>query len=146
MLCPFWIQLDAYDPPSGAPKERTVVEVDLRTAGSITKKGDAHFDRERQKARPVPQRSGTSMQPSGKSPYAFDTDCGIGYLGQINDIHWVAEEQEIPAEWVEAIDMDGEIIVAVRLRGEPDSHVTATANGYSLRYEPVRDAAAVCES
>jgi hypothetical protein len=86
------------------------------------------------------------MQPGGKSPYALDATCGIGYLGRINDIHWVTEEQGVPAEWAEAVETDGEIIVTVRLRGEPDSHVTATANGYSLRYEPVRDAPVVCES
>lgn len=143
---PFWIQLGADDPPGGAPKERTVVEVDLQIPGSITEKGDAHFDREMQKATPLPQRSGTSMQPRGKSRYAFDATCGIGYLGRINDIHWVTEKQQIPAEWAEAIDMDGEIIVTVRLRGEPDPHVTATANGHSLRYEPVRNAPEVCES
>ncbi len=140
---PFWIQLGPDDPPFGMPKERTVVEVDLMAPGSVARKGEAHFDRARHK--PPPGRSGTSVEPGDETRYAFDTSCGIGYLGRINSIHWVTEEGNVPAPWKQAVDEDGEIIVTMRLRGEPDPHVMATANGRSVRYEPVREAPTACD-
>ncbi len=41
---PFVIQLDADDPPPGAPEERTVVSVDLSKPGAVAGPGDIGFD------------------------------------------------------------------------------------------------------
>lgn len=140
---PFMIQLGPDDPPRGAPKLRTVVEIDLSDPGVVAEKGDVHPDRgERQSE---PERSGTVIEPFGKTRYEFDVRCGIGYLGEVNDIHWVTDETDIPRAWMESVDDESDIVVTVRLRGGPDPHVTATANGRGVRYEPVQEAPPSCD-
>jgi hypothetical protein len=61
------------------------VETDLSVPGAVASTGEVG------KARSEPPRSGIVVETIGKSPYAFDASCGIGYLGVINDTHWVTD-------------------------------------------------------
>lgn len=131
---PFMLQLGPTDPPAGAPKERTVVEIDLSQAGVDAAKGDVHFDRELGK--PQPWRSGAVLEPFGEWDYALDTRCGIGSLGEINAIDWATDATAVPDAWAPAVGDDGELVVKVAIRSEPEAHVDATANGLTIRYLP----------
>ena len=140
---PFWIQLDADDPPPGAPEERTVVEVDLTEAGSTAGPGDVHLDPSIGEPRAL--RSGAVMELGYPARYQFDVRCGIGYLGRINGVHWVTAATDLPAAWAPLVDESGQLEVDVRLRGGPQPRAIAEAAGERVRYEPVRDAPPTCE-
>lgn len=139
----FWIQLDADDPPPGAPEERTVVEVDLRLPGSTAGPADLHLDPSVGEPRAL--RSGAVMELGYPALYQFDVSCGIGYLGEINGIHWVTTTTGLPAAWAPLVDEGGQLDVDVRLRGGADPRAIAEAAGQRVRYEPFRDAPPSCE-
>jgi hypothetical protein len=142
---PFWIQLGTDDPPGGFPQERTIVNVDLSSPGSITRKGDAHLDREGLKAEPLPLSSGVSIQPRRDVRYAIDARCGVSSLGVLNDIHWVRRDATVPPAWADATGADGEIIATIRIRGGKDPFIDAVVGETSLRYEPTRADPVPCE-
>lgn len=105
------------------------VETDLSVPGAVAS-GD-----EVRKPRSGPARSGIIVETIGKSAYAFDASCGIGYLGVINDTHWVTEE-EMPNAWAGAVAENGNLVVTVRLRTRPGPHIKATAGGQTVVYQP----------
>jgi len=115
------------------------VDVDLTAPGSVAGVGDI--------GEPPPRypRSGTVQEPFGRFEYVMDASCGIGYLGVINDVHWVAETNEVPAAWADAVQPDGEIVVTVRLRTKPEPHAKVSRDGHAARYEPAPDAPPTCE-
>ncbi|MFO7532185.1 MAG: hypothetical protein R6W93_06955 [Candidatus Limnocylindrales bacterium] len=140
---PFRIQLGPSDPPPGAPRERTVVEIDLSLPGTVAGAGDIHFD-------PTigelpPRRSGMVIEPFGAWDYGFDVRCGIAYLGEINGIHWVSDRTELPAAWQESVDPDGELLVSITIETGADAHIEASLNGERVRYDAVREAPPACE-
>ncbi len=128
---PFRIQLR----PDRSYGDATVVEVDLTAPGSTAPDSAIHPAEQE----PEPQRSGAIMEPGYRQWYEFDVRCGIGYLGNINDVHWVTEQTELPSEWAEAVDEDGELVVKVLLVEGPDPHAIAKTGGRPVRYEPQRE-------
>jgi hypothetical protein len=138
----FMIQLGPEDPPAGAPQERTVVDVDLSTPGAIADRDDVHFDPSIGEPRPL--RSGTGVEPFGESLYAFDVRCGIGYLGEINEIHWVSNTTDVPEAWQESVTEDGELVVRIALVPGEDAHAEASLNGKTIRYDAVREPPPAC--
>jgi hypothetical protein len=105
------------------------VETDLSVPGAVASAGEIG------KARSEPARSGIIVETIGRSAYAFDASCGIGYLGVINDTHWVTDE-EMPDAWPEAVVANGDLVVTVRLRTKPGPHIKATAKGHTVVYRP----------
>jgi hypothetical protein len=132
---PFAIQLD----PDRSYEDRVVVEADLRAPGSTA--ADDEIAR-----RPLPERRRTALRSGGitevgyRWPYIMDVRCGVGYLGELNDVHWVSHERLVPDAWLPEVTEDGEIIVSVLLKGGKDPHATARAAGHTIRYEPRRKA------
>jgi hypothetical protein len=114
------------------------VDTDLTAPGAVAGPDDV--------GQPPPQhpRSGTIQEPFGRFRYAMDASCGIGYLGVINDVDWVAATGDIPAAWADAVQPDGDLVVSVRLRTKPKPHATASLNGSSVRYEPAAKAPPAC--
>ena len=76
--------------------------------------------------------------------YAFDVRCGIGYLGEINGIHWVSDRVDVPEAWQGSVGPDGELVVSVDIIEGPDARIEATLNGETVRYDAVREAPAAC--
>lgn len=141
---PFAIQLDAADLPSGVRESRTIVEVDLSTPGSVAAPGEVHPDT----SAPEPDvlGSGAIVEPGVEMPYRLDTRCGIGWLGEVNDVAWQAETGgDVPAAWAEATDPDGTLVVGIEMRTRPEPRITATAAGESLTYVPSPESAPPCD-
>jgi hypothetical protein len=141
---PFIVQLGPGDPPPGAPRERTVVDVDLSQPGTTADENDVHFDPTIGESQPL--RSGTVIEPFGEWDFAFDLSCGIGYLGQINGIHWVTDRDGVPAAWQGSSGPDGELVIKIALVEGVDAHVEARLNGETVRYDAARSAPPDCES
>lgn len=139
---PYYVQLDEWDPPEGAPKERTVVDADLRVPGSGP--GDGGIHRDRSKPTPAPIRSGGFLEGrNARYELAVDSGCGIGYFGELNSVDWVTDQVDVPAAWVDGAANDP-IIVRVKMRGGDDPYLDATANGHTVRYLPSRDVPETC--
>jgi hypothetical protein len=141
---PFMVQLGPDDPPSGAPEERTVVDVDLSQPGTVAGADDVHLDPTI--GEPKPAHSGMVMEGFEPEDYAFDVRCGIGYLGEINGVHWVTDRADVPAAWQGAVSPDGELVVIVEFYYGEDAHLEASLGGETVRYDAVREAPPVCES
>jgi hypothetical protein len=139
---PFMVQLGPGDPPGGAPKERTVVDIDLSQPGAVAGKDDVHFDPTI--GQPKPARSGMVLEGFMPEDYAFDVRCGIGYLGEINGIHWLSDRVDVPEAWQGSVGPDGELVVSVDIIEGPDARIEATLNGETVRYDAVREAPAAC--
>ena len=136
---PFTIQLDADDPPAGAPRERTVVDVDLSRPGAVAGPGDVHHDRKHRAENVL--ESGGVMEPGFPRPYRFDVSCGIDWLGEVNDIDWrvdlVGDEATgIPEAWQPLVEADGTLGVSLLLLVEPEPRIEVTANGHTVGYLP----------
>lgn len=133
-------QEDAY----GASMDQTVVEANLREPGAVAA-ADQIQPARRGNEEPV-MRSGAFVEPFGSWSYLLDATCGIGYLGEINDIHWVSEETDVPAAWAPALGPDGELLVEIAVRARPEPHVDATLGGQTVCYLPAAEAPASCEA
>jgi hypothetical protein len=133
---PFEIGLGGGD---GELWSSVLVDADLTSPGAVAGPGDI--------GEPPPRypRSGTTQEPFGSFTYAMDTDCGVGYLGVINDVHWVTRSDEIPTVWADGVEPDGDLIVQVRLRTEPGPHALVSYAGETVRYVPVARAPPACE-
>jgi len=70
----------------------------------------------------------------------MDVRCGVGYLGELNHVHWVRDENGVPEAWQRKVSEDGEILVSVVLKGGKDPRAKARTAGHTIRYEPRRDA------
>ena len=138
---PFGIQLDAEDPPAGAPQERTIVEADLRASGSAPGPGDVHVDPTLPE--PFVVEPGSLIEPDFEVPFALDVRCGVEWLGPLNDRWWRSDSQAVPQGWEPLIE-DGSIIVTVLLETDPDPTITATAADHSVVYQPVRQSPPEC--
>jgi hypothetical protein len=140
---PFYVQLDERDPPQGAPGERTVVDADLRVAGTTAGSGGVH--RDRAEHTPAPLESGGVREP-GNDRYRLQVDpsCGVSYFGQLNGVHWVSDRTDVPEAWTSLVGPDGSIIVTYEMRGGDDPYLDATAAGVTIRYRAARDAPSGC--
>jgi hypothetical protein len=143
---PFVIQLDADDPPVGAPRERTVVEVDLSKPGAVAEPGDVHRDREHREENVL--QSGGVMEPGYPQPYRLDASCGIEWLGEVNAIDWRADlaggSPGVPEAWQALVEDDGSIEVSLLLTVEPEPRIEASANGHTVGYRPSTTAPPDC--
>lgn len=135
---PFTVQLGA----TPVARDRTIVEVDLSEPGVVAPPGAIH---RAPHAGREPNRSGTYMETMGSIRYAMDVTCGIGYLGQVNDVDWVTDVEAIPDAWIEAIDGQ-ELVVRLRLRARPEPRMTASVGGESVVYRPSPDGPPACDS
>lgn len=134
---PFTVQLDARGPPAGYPGEATLVDADLSAPGA-TATDDQLGPRE-----PDPKatmlRSGDVVEPGFPGEYVLYAHCGVGALGELNNVFWVSEDEtlwsgDVPEPWQELVDEDEEVVVEVLLEvGDPPT-LTATANGHSVAY------------
>jgi hypothetical protein len=143
---PFGIQLNAEDPPAGAPEERTIVETDLREPGSTPGSGEVHLDPNLPEPYVVEPES--IIEPDVEVPFRLDVRCGIEWLGPLSDYWWktpvpAGSDRFVPVEWEPLVE-DGKIIVSVLMEGGPEPTVTATAAGHSIVYRVSRDAPAAC--
>lgn len=128
----FAIQLDADDPPAGAPLERTVVTTDLTVPGSVPDPAaDPH-------PAPSPTSPGTPTYFEAGFPQAAGLAAAcIDLLGPINDVVWTPLG-DIPTAWRDDLD-DGRIEVELELTVEPPL-LTARAHDSTLTWEPAANA------
>lgn len=99
---PFVVQLDATDPPPGAPEERTVVDVDLSAPGSSATDDQLHPD---PAAGPQPGpliEDGYDQMPDQGARYVWHPrlQCSGVVIGPIDGTLWRLADGE--AEWTEA--------------------------------------------
>ena len=120
-----------------------MVEIDLSLPGAVASEGEIHFDPSIGEL--PPRRSGMVIEPFGAWDYAFDVRCGIGYLGEINGIHWVSDRTELPAAWQDSVDTNGELLVSITIETGTDAHIEASLNDERVRYDAVREPPPVCE-
>jgi hypothetical protein len=123
---------------SGELWRSLAVDADLTFPGSVAGP-DAIAD-----SPPRVARSGTFQEPFGSFDYVMDASCGIGYLGVINDVHWVAQMDAVPAAWADVVGANGDLQVTVRLRTRPSPHALVSLAGQTVRYEPAGDAPVAC--
>jgi hypothetical protein len=140
---PFAIQLSDAVPPPGVPEERTLVDADLSTPGAIATADQVGPDRALIKSsrQPQPAESGGYIEPGYPSPYRFFVHCGVAVLGQLNGIWWMTDARgvPIPHEWASRVDRASDTItVDVVITPGPDPTATATLNGRSVVYHPVK--------
>lgn len=141
---PFTIQLDANEPPAGAPRERTVVDVDLSGPGATAGPGEVHRDRAHRGENVM--TSGGFAEPGFAQAYRFDVGCGIAWLGVVNDVGWVVEPTDpsagtaagtgLPPAWQPLVAADGTLEVSLLLLTDPQPRVTVSANGLTVAYRP----------
>jgi hypothetical protein len=144
---PFVIQLDAADPPEGAPKARTAVDIDLSQPGVIAGPGDVHFDNAG--STPAVLVSGTIIEPRVQTRYRLDVRCGIEWLGRVNDVDWRASGPDgaagdVPAKWQDEVQVDGSIELNIRLRTRNEPRIEARTNHHSVIYRPTTDTPPEC--
>ena len=145
---PFGIQLGPDDPPAGVPEERTIVDADLRLPGSVAEPGQVHGDPTLPK--PQIEGSGAVFEPDFPGQYLLRVHCGTEWLGVINGITWRTDVPDgtvdyVPPEWEPLVADNESIVLEVLLEtGDPPT-VTATANGHSVVYVPVTEAAPGCD-
>lgn len=138
---PFRVQLDADDPPGGAPEERTVVAVDLSAPGSTAEDGEIGPDPEA-----VEPEEAYRVEPGGVLESGFpallsvDLACDLTVIGPFNGVAFAADEPVVPppSEWVAAAGDEGRLDVEVLVEGEP-ARLTVTAAGRSVAYSPTTD-------
>lgn len=144
----FAVQLDAEDPPSGVPEERTLVDVALRAPGSTARDDEIHLDEELigQGERYVVGPGGV-IETGFPAHYELDLSCAFATFGPINDVVWRAETEGIdgdpPSAWVAAADDEGIVDVELLLEVDPP-RLSLTANGHTERFVPGPGAPATC--
>ncbi len=146
----FAIQLSAVDPPEGAPEERTLVEADLRPAGSVASPEQVHNDPRLLQPQPQFVQSGGFIETDIPNAYRLRVHCGIEWLGTLNNVSWQTDVPDgvvdwIPPAWQQVTAMDESIIVTVVLSPGPDPKVIATANGHAVVYHPAREPHPGCD-
>jgi hypothetical protein len=147
---PFVIQLGRDDPPAGAPRERTVVDVDLSEPGATAGPGEVHRDRQHRQENVL--ASGGVVEPGYPQPYRFDVRCGIAWLGVVNGVGWVIEPTDpnagagtaVPSAWQPLMAPEGTLEVSLLLLTEPSSRVEVSANGLTVAYLPSVEPAPGC--
>ncbi|MEM9042930.1 MAG: hypothetical protein AAGD33_23850, partial [Actinomycetota bacterium] len=126
---PFIVQLDAEDPPPGAPEERTVVAVDLSEPRSTATDDEIGFDPAlfERAGSPLPLGPGSITENGIPGEYRVPPGCSLDVVGPLNTTLWVPASGSLdadpPASWAETIDAaraDGEsFVVSVEVRIDP---------------------------
>jgi hypothetical protein len=141
---PFAIQLSAQDPPPGVPEERTIVDADLRARDSIAEPGEVHGDPSLPK--PFVLVPGSIIEPDVDYPFQMGVHCGVRWLGDFNDVTWMAEVPDgdyIPDEWrvIDGLWVD----VTLRMTVGPEPMITLTRDGHTVEYRPTSEQAPGCD-
>jgi hypothetical protein len=137
---PFRLQLDANDPPAGAPEERTVVDVDLSAPGAIASDDEIGPDPDlvasSEDGTPRIEPGGT-MEVGYPARMVLDAACDLTVVGPINGVHFAADEPvtPLPPEWQDAVTDDGTLEVEVLLEAAP-ARLTLNSAGRSVAYSP----------
>ncbi len=148
---PFAVQLDAEDPPSGAPEERTTVLVDLRAPGAMASADDLvveYYD-PNQPPRPPRFEPGLVIENGYPWPVLVDMACQLDVFGTLNGTMWEAIDPTLvdgpPHEWAE--DLNDGFAEAELLLGIEPARLSVTINGTTVNYEPIptsEPAAMIC--
>lgn len=146
-LAPFSIQLGAEDPPGGVPEERTVVDADLRGPGSAAAPGQVHGDPNLPAAQYV--EPGGSIEPEFEAQFRMPVQCGIEWLGPLNNVMWRTDVPPdaadfVPPEWEPVVADEAVILTLLMQTGDPPT-LTASANGYTVTYRATADDRPGCD-
>ena len=137
---PFVIQLDADDPPAGAPRERTVVDVDLSRPGAVAGPGDVHRDRAHREENVL--ETGGVMEPGFARPYRLrclvrDRLAGRGQCHRLARRTWPRMR---PPGSRRHGSHSSRRTARSRSRScllvEPEPRIEVTANGHTVSYRP----------
>jgi hypothetical protein len=138
---PFAVQLDADEPPAGAPEERTTVQVDLRPAGSTAAAEDLvveHLDGDGP-SRPERFEPDLVIEDGYLRSVLIDLACPVDVIGPVNGTMWRATDSELasgpPAAWTRDTH-DGLVEAELLLTTNP-AHLTVTINATTADYEPI---------
>ncbi len=138
---PFAVQLDAEDPPAGAPEERTTVLADLRPPGSTASADDLvveYYDPS-EPSRAPRFEPGLVIEDGYPWPVLLDLACPVDVLGPLNGTMWRASKPAMvdgpPPEWTE--DLNDGLAEAELLLGTDPARLAVTVNGTSVDYEPI---------
>ncbi|MFK5582384.1 hypothetical protein [Serinicoccus sp. LYQ131] len=121
---PFRVQLEDRDPSSGAPEERTVVDVDLSAPGSTATDEQLHLDPTLAlPAEPPLVADGDALHGDEVVRYVYrhDSGCEVPTLGPLGGSRWRLADREAPWD-VE----DGEEITLYPLSAEQDQIFAST--------------------
>ncbi len=144
---PFRIQLGAEDPPRGVPEERTYVDVDLSVAGAVADPSDLRTGQPSD-VPPDAVSSGDVIETGFPRTYQMRVECGVEWLGVLNDVTWQARDpgsaQQLPAAWEPAVESDGTVLVEVTIETGSPPVATARLNGEELAYVPAEASIPAC--
>ena len=126
--------------PEFATRDRVVIEADLRSPGSVATNDQIYAQKPPKGLGGL--RSGDVMEVGYRSPFVMDVSCGVGYLGELNGIHWVSDRTALPKTWRSKVTEDDELVVSVLLKGGRKPTATARTAGTTIRYRPQRNAPA----
>jgi hypothetical protein len=145
---PFAVQLDADEPPSGVPEERTLVAVDLRAPGSVAPHAQsgpdpALIDRADDGYEVA---AGGIVEDGYPAQYRLDLGCTFDRIGPINDVLWQSSTPDLsahpPAAWTSIAD-DGVVPTELLLETDPP-RLSLRANGHTEAYVPGPDGTTDC--
>jgi hypothetical protein len=142
---PFTIQLQSDEPPPGAIEEKTIVDADLSVPGSTVSPDDLHTAPPAFEEHPRVEPGGY-IEPDFVWLYRLNVHCGIEWLGEINGVSWrtaAAPAGDVPAEWQDAIELDGTIDLEILMRLDPP-RIDVTAAGHTIRYKPSAEEGPPC--
>ena len=138
---PFAVQLDADDPPAGAPEERTTVEVDLRSPGSAAATDDLDVNFAGEGPPPLADKFTPGYVIEDGFPWTLllDLDCSVDIIGPLNGVSWRANDPALingpPQAWESAA--DGRLAEAEFLLTSGPPVLTITVGGETVGYEPI---------
>ena len=132
------------------PEERTLVDADLRPAGSVASPEQVHGDPRLLQPQPQFAQSGDIIEPDIPNQYRLTVHCGVEWLGTLNDVSWQTDVPDgttdwIPPAWQQVVAMDESIMVTVVMSEGPDPILTATANDHAVVYHPAREPNPGCD-
>jgi hypothetical protein len=133
----FSIQLNEAGPPAGAPEERTVVDADLTQPGSTA--DPDHIGEDPDLPEPEYLSPGGFAYPGMTWAYEQPAECGLEWLGPLNDVSWRTEAVDgtagwVPPEWQSEITEDETIVLEVLIETGDVPTLTATTNNHSVIY------------
>jgi hypothetical protein len=138
---PFAVQLDADDPPAGAPEERTTVETDLRPAGSTATNDDLVVEFLDDIVAPGHDifEPGLVIEDGYPWTVLIERACPIDVLGPLNGTMWRAADNALStgplATW--AIDVGEDLVEAELLLTTDPAELTVRIDGIAITYEPI---------
>lgn len=132
---PFTIRLTEGSP---IQDEATFVDADLTVPGAVVDDADVSVPEADPKDRAA--RDGDIVETGYARDYVLYVHCGVGALGYLNDVFWVAEDESLwgttPEPWQDLADEEQELLLEVVVEpGDPPT-VTATRDGHTVRYVP----------